>query len=390
MKKLLLGTTALVAMGALATPALAADPVKVSVSGEFLVLWGFALEDQKDAAGQPGEDKRSHGAYQNSKLTFGGSTTLDNGVTAGVEIKLEGQSQDNNVDKSWAYFEGNFGKIELGSVDGVAFKSTSWLPSAYHYQGPNYGSVIWGENNNGGGFSPQSITGAWTYGGVAFGNDNEKINYFTPRFNTPLGGFQLGASYAPEACELENGQQGEDCGYPGYWSSDNNNASASFRQSEVWELGVNYAGDVGDLSLGVSIGYMEGQSENSAATFEDRNELSVNGSVGFGRFTVGAGFRNDTQGLAGNNTDTTVWALSGSYGVGPWTFGVGTVNVEAEAGTAGGQDELSVFAAGVNYDIGPGILLTAGVDTADYEDNLNNPAGENSWTSLTVGSRIWF
>jgi outer membrane protein OmpU len=386
MKKLLLGSTALVAMGLLATPALAAEMVKVSVNGEFLVLWGFALDDQDDAVGQPGEDKRSHGAYQNSKLKFGGSTTLDNGITVGVNIDLAGQSQDNNVDKSWAYFDGTFGKIEVGSVDGVAFKSTAWLPSAYHYQGPNYGSVIWGENNNGGGFSPQSITGAWTYGGVAFGNDNEKVNYFTPR----ISGFQLGASYTPEACELENSQQGQDCGYPGYWSGDSNNASASFRQSEVWELGVNYAGDIGDASIGFSIGYIDGQSENSAATFEDRDEISVNGSVGFGAFTVGAGFRNDNQGLAGNNTDTSVWALSGSYGMGAWTFGAGLINVESEAGAAGGQDELSVFAAGVNYDIGPGILLTAGVDSADYEDNLNNPAGENSWTSLTVGSRIWF
>ena len=92
MKKALYGTTALVAMGALAAPALAADPVQIGISGNYQFLSGFALTGQDDAAGQPGADKRNHALWQESEVQFSGETTLDNGITVGVNIQLEGET----------------------------------------------------------------------------------------------------------------------------------------------------------------------------------------------------------------------------------------------------------------------------------------------------------
>ena len=385
MKKVLLGSTALVAMGALAAPALAADPIELSLGGYWYGFWGFELDDQDDAVGQPGANKRDHGFLRESEIRFRGETTLDNGITVGVDFQLEGETCGDQIDESYVYFDGNFGRVEFGAIDGVAFRTSVFLPSAYFFGGPNYGAVIWG-NNNAAGATVQSITAAWTYPGVAWVGDNEKVNYFTPR----ISGFQLGVSYTPEACELNNNRTAGDCSYFGAFSGDNNNATASWNQSEVFEIGANYFGDVGDVSVALSVGYIDGESESTAAAQADRNELAVHGTLGFGAFTVGAGWRDDNQGLSGANTDTQVWAVSGNYNMGSWTFGAGYVTEEFGAGAAGGKDEIEIFAAGVTYALGPGIILMGGIDSAEYEDNLNNAAGENSFTSLTVGSYISF
>ena len=191
MRKALYGTTALVAMGALAAPAQAADAIEIGVSGYWYGYAGFALNGQSDGAGEPGENRRNHGGWHESEVTFSGETTLDNGITVGVNIQLEGETTGDQIDENYVYFEGNFGRVEIGEIDGASFRTATFLPSAYFYQGPNYGSVIWGAppGRNGAG------TGAWTYAGVWAG-DASRVNYFTPRIN----GFQLGVSYAPENC----------------------------------------------------------------------------------------------------------------------------------------------------------------------------------------------
>jgi len=399
MKKLLLGTTALVAVGALAAPAQAADPISLSLGGQYFAAAGVELTDQNDAAGQPGADRRDHGFYHSSDISFSGETTTDNGVDVGVAFQLEGESNDDQVNEAYIYFEGNFGRVEFGSIDGAAFRTSVFLPSAYFFMGPNFPSVIWANNNFDGtspfpvSFGPQTITTAFTYPGVfSFSFDNMKINYFTPR----ISGFQLGVSYTPEACELESRNSGvadaQECAYLGQFTLDNN-LSSSFLQSEVLEIGANYYGEINNASLALSVGYLDGTVESAGAanTFEDRQEWAIHGTLGFGKFTVGAGYRDDNQGVAGPNSDTNVMAVSGSYAISDaWTLGAGFVTASAEAGAAGSEDTLDHWAIGATYMFGPGIFLMGGIENVEWEDNLNNPAGENEATTLTLGSYLSF
>ena len=200
MRKALYGTTALFAMGALAAPAQAADPIAIGVSGYWYGYAGFGLSSQNDAPGEPGANRRNHALWHESEVTFSGETTLDNGITFGVNIQLEGETTDDQLDENYVYFEGNFGRVEIGEIDGASFRTSVFLPSAYFYQGPNYGSVIWGvpAGNN-------SLARGPTR--ACMGGDATRVSYFTPRVN----GFQLGVSYAPENCVQDQKYYGE-CG----------------------------------------------------------------------------------------------------------------------------------------------------------------------------------
>jgi predicted porin len=375
MKKILYGSTALVAMGALSAPAMATDPIQIGISGNWHFLAGMELGGQNDGVGEPGENKRSHAGWHESEVIFSGETTLDNGITIGVNVQLEGETTGDQVDENYAYFEGNFGRLELGEIDGVAYRTALFLPSAYFYQGPNYGSVIWGSNGG------NANSGAWTYAGTWTG-DNARINYFTPRIN----GFQLGVSYAPELCALDGEYTGP-CGtYNNLFAPDSDPES----QSEVWEVGTNYRGNLGDMSLGLSAGYSQGSLEAPDAELEDRNEWGVHGTLGSGAFTIGAGYREDNNGKSTANSDTTAWGISGNYRMDPWTFGAGYIVQQKGAYPEAGEDEVNAFAVGVDYALGPGITLLGGIDRYNYEDNDNNPENENSFTSLTVGGYISF
>ena len=212
--------------------------------------------------------------------------------------------------------------------------------------------------------------------------DASRVNYFTPRIN----GFQLGVSYAPENCVQDGAYFGQ-CGrYADLFGGDSN----AGERSEVWDIGANYNADLAGMSLGVSVGYQEDTLEVPAAGMGDGNEWAVNAKLGSGAFTVGAGYRENNRGTSGSNTDETAWAISGNYRMDSWTIGAGYVVQSVGAGAGGGEDEVNAFAVGVDYALGPGIILMGGIDRYNWEDDANDPAAENSFTALTVGGFMSF
>ena len=76
MKKILYGTTALVAAGMLASgSAAAADKVKMGVGGYFQAF--FVVADQDDSTGEPGANRRNHGVSREGEI-------IDHGVAQGI------------------------------------------------------------------------------------------------------------------------------------------------------------------------------------------------------------------------------------------------------------------------------------------------------------------
>ena len=118
MKKLLSGTTALVAAGLLSSGAYAADPIKISVGGYF--AGGMIFVSQDDGAGEPGANTRNHRIEREGEISFTGSTTLDNGIKVGINVQLEAETCGDQIDESFLWFEGAFGKIQFGSEDSAA------------------------------------------------------------------------------------------------------------------------------------------------------------------------------------------------------------------------------------------------------------------------------
>src|SRR4030095_5825088 len=118
MKKLLLGSTALVAARLVAGEAYAADGVKLGIGGRYMGAAGVnAIQDFEDNTGN--EHPRTYVFKQDVEVYFLGETTLDNGLTVGARIELEGQTSSDQIDEVYAYFSGGFGEVGFGDSAGA-------------------------------------------------------------------------------------------------------------------------------------------------------------------------------------------------------------------------------------------------------------------------------
>ena len=99
MRKALFGTTALIAAGLLASGAQAAEMIGIGVGGYFHA--GVSLVDQDMDGG-----KRDFGVDREAEIIFTGSTTLDNGLSVGVNVQLEGETSGDQIDESFMWIGG--------------------------------------------------------------------------------------------------------------------------------------------------------------------------------------------------------------------------------------------------------------------------------------------
>ena len=142
MKKILFASTALVAAGLMsAGPAEAADKIKLNLGG-FSKWWVVGAWQNNDFEAQNGAAYASSsntGQRQqvdvkgDNEIWFTGETTLDNGLKVGVKVELEagGHSDITTdvIDQSYAWVEGGFGKLQIGTLPSVA--------AALHVQAPD-------------------------------------------------------------------------------------------------------------------------------------------------------------------------------------------------------------------------------------------------------------
>ena len=359
MKKTLLGTTALVAVGLLAGPALASDPLKVTVGGN--VVTGFYLVDADNVGPVSFQDTKVAVVARNIDIIAEG--TLDNGLTAGVNAKLmlgsdwnsNVQAGSTNFRQLFAYLEGGFGRFEMGGTDGAAYKmhyTSPWFVPGNGVDSPNIlNNPVMGIAISGYGLRQSTFS--------LLATDSNKVSYFTPR----LAGFQLGLSYTPETTTHSpnaNGLIVIPTGVPGL-------------VEEVIEVGVNYAGSFGGVDLGLDGFYTTGEANVANV---DPQEMGLGVNIGFSGFTLGGAYY-ASEDIVSSFTvvplavgsDQTVWTAGLSYGTGPWTVGVAYLNSEFEIpGTSIDSDSWQL---GGGYNLGSGVDI--GLDL-QYQE-INFPAG---------------
>ena len=90
MKKTLLGTTALVTAGLLAGPALASDPLKVTVGGNVVTGFYFVDSDDINFGGPSVSFQDTKVAVVARNIDIKAEGTLDNGLVAGVALIANG------------------------------------------------------------------------------------------------------------------------------------------------------------------------------------------------------------------------------------------------------------------------------------------------------------
>jgi hypothetical protein len=399
MRKLLFGTSALVAAGLLqADPAFAQakeSPVVLTVGGRFHTFYVFTDNRESQLSGG---GVRDHGLLREAEIAFRGRTTLNNGLRAGVVVRLEAETCADQIDESWIWFEHDaYGRAEIGSTDQVGYKMFYGAPVVI----PNFefSEINMRAYNNGGGVAagvavPQGL--------INIGNDAEHINYFTPRFF----GFQVGVAYTPENCQENNtagftgsGGQAATCTGALGLPSDKN----AGQQGDIVNVALNFTQKYGDVTVGAYGSYSRGDLEAPTATIvKDQEQWAFGGQVGAYGFAFGAHYKWDNQ--AARSAAYQSWAAALTYKWAEWTVGLGygiasAENVGAAGRGLGNHDSTQQWQLGVQYSgIGPGINLWGGVLKFDQHNGDNSGTcnggfcsmDSNDGYSLVLGTTITY
>jgi len=383
MKKILLGTTAIVAAGMIvaAPSAIAAEKIKISVGGYMEQWFGYSNNDD----GGDGANNQDFGGFDvksDTEIHFKGMTTLDNGISVGVNVQLEGNSnRGDQIDESYLILKGGFGEINVGSENSAMYKM-NYAPAEFGI-GINSGDEsAWTpapENAAGFGISKsgffRSPFGA-TYIEPLRANDSEKLTYYTPR----IEGFQLGMSYSPDTNQDSNGLPNRDT-----------------NSTDLVMAGLNFNRNFGTTNFRASLGYGT-VLDGTQGLNEEASAFNAGIGLAMGGFAAGVAFSTyddsgpaDGSGInAGINYSSGPWGVSASYFHGEKDGTSDNAAVE----TLVGEAQHNSFMLSAKYALGPGITAngTIGHTKLKSDDTrlANTDAAESEATYVVVGMRVSF
>jgi len=350
MKRALLCGTTLAGVATLTGNAQASDGIKLEVGGFFNIVYQGVFD--KKSEGRFGNHHSLDGFNHNAEVHFKGETTLDNGLTIGAHIELEGENATDQIDQSYVYWQGGFGKVQIGSQD-KAIANYCLLPPGATSNFSAYSPNAWGSND------PIGSNAAC----VDTENDNQGIVYITPSF----GGFQLFLSYTPS----NNAEDYTQDGVNGHGTPHNVDGTAhhSFSAYATYaysgeDWGINWGGG-GSWQTAFNHG-----PGNDGPGSDYQTDLNVT----FGKFSVGGVLEYFQQGGSDNNAY--VVGGGGAYTMDAWTFGMqgshGHYNgTDAFSFTAdpGGSRNLNRVIATTQYALGPGVMLDGELGYTWFHDS---------------------
>ena len=372
MKKILLASTALAVAGLAAGAASAAEDgkIKLSVGGYYENFVSYVSQDN-DAAGLNANgdlnDYNPVNVRQEGEIHFKGKTTLDNGLQVGFDAQLEAISQADQMDETYMWLSGNWGRVNLGAENSAPYLMAYAAPSAgLGLNSPNF-------------FIFQTTNSAPTAGYLNLPSDANKITYFTPR----MAGFQLGASFTPN---IDN--RGGDRQTLGL--NTNNNVGA---HDNVVSLGANYSQTFNAVDIALSAGYENAalQADDSTAPgrYDDVSGWAVGANVGFAGFTVGGSYSDtDVEGFGAGNKSLVYYDVGVQYGTGPWNVSLTYARGENEFVASGDEDKRDTYELGASYKLSPGITV---VGSGQYmkEEAAGASTDIKGW-GLALGTKLSF
>ena len=336
MRKILLTTTALVALGGIS-----AATADVNISGKLIQRYNQWSDD----------DAASNGANNSSmskdlQLWIKSSAELDNGMTVGGNIRL--RTGNSPADRNYIVVGGDFGSITWG---------TTWAPIYSNSVGINWMDDV----NSGGEYSGGSVGGSGTSDdGATRGRiftstytstsgKGQKVIYSTPS----ISGLKLSASFSDAGATSEG---------------DHTSMSAVYNNGPVK---VYYSTETADHA-----------DSTSTTTDTELREYGVQYSADFGR--VWALAKSDTNTTnAGSETSNQEGSQVGiAYNLADGMTGVAYYTQSEENANASDNtnDEYTATALGVDYAVGGGLHMSVHHTMFDYTDatNASATAGQGS------------
>ena len=395
-KHQLLATSAL-ATAAMALPGVAAAEMMkpaLSVSGYFWHDTHFASQDMDT-------NKSSILHHVDSEVHFKMSGELDNGLKIGGQIELEGQTSGDQIDETRLFLSGAWGKLRLGTTNSGRYHHGASVGGPNVAHGVSSGvQTEWFVFPGGtGGFAFRKPLGS-AHPDVS--NDDPAITYFTPSFN----GFELSLTHRPEIQDTG----GKNIGTSGSDESKN--------YTNALDGSVKYSGDMGGMKVALVLG---GATADGPGNHEDYQIVNGGVTVSASGFSVG-GHMADVEDDMNKGTGK-AYTVGASYGQGPWavstTFHNGEVShtktedvkydithVETsndpvehkvKARTRGYADdpataEMSVWAVGARYTLGPGVRLIASYQNAEVTVDSSVAASDssNEGSAFSLGLAVNF
>lgn len=379
MKKVLLGSSALVAAGLFAVPA--AAQLELTISGSVDVNFGVVDENGNFEIDGIPIDRREYGGRTDVTLNFNTVATADNGLRYGSRINID-DSDDNvndnadefdtinnattfTIDEAWLFLSGSFGEVRLGDKEGVAPNFRLTIPTvgggAADGDWTNYVGV--GRPNTGTGF-------------LIGDNDSTRITYFFE-----WEGLTAGASYAPASGDtfLNSTNQCRDP-IPGGGFF----ALECTEFEDQFDIGANYTLDFDGGSVIVAATYLTADSVRPEV--HDAEGVSLGAQVSYDAFTVGGFYVNsfDSGADVGDPdvSDFERWGVGATYQVGDWGFGINYLGVHNQAGEDGWA-----AGGGVSYNIAPGLQAYADLvffEDDGFDDDGNRPDGTVFLAGITA------
>jgi hypothetical protein len=336
---------------------------------------------------------RGHAIQQNIELEGRGSVVLDNGITAGVRIRINGNNGDrmhahgasgapvdeddtnvgpdvtlnththgagdmagddnDNISEAEVYFTGSFGELHIGMIEAASQQMTIWAPG---------GNVPIGGVKSA--WFGNSLAG-WTTGAF-MDEDSTKIVYFSPTLN----GISLGVSYAPE-----------DTNHSYASRSDADSPATAWKQSEQITAALGYTTTVMGGSVSAMVGY---ETYSTEARVMDEMTMACMGdpcdpsalryglTVGIDQIAIG-GAVNDQEGTDGGDDRTMI-----DIGIG-WSEGPLGLGLQHATDDLNDYNETAFM---VNYNLGGGVDV--GVKAGSGE------SGGHDFTQLLLGTMFNF
>jgi predicted porin len=379
MKKLLLGTSALIGASLASHPALAADGIKLGLGGFFRTSVNANIDDNGD--GDLGHNRDATEVTSDAEIYFLGKTTLDSGLTVGTRVELEGeQKTGDQIDAAFVYFQGGFGEVRIGSQDSaMAAQCVTPVGGTDNFGAFSQDTI----NNNA--FVDTFAGSATVCEGVdsepAAGGDGkaQKIVYISPDF----GGFQLALSWTPN----DNHETGN-----GHASM---NQTTKGDQKQIVDAYLSYNHDFENFSV-----QWGGGGSWGLATDGDHNRKKQFYQTGlnltFGDFSIGGAFQYMTDVNARYDPSTgdfvsdhggDMWVTGGgvAYKLDAWTLGAQYSYSHIDGvDEAGSNRKIHQVALTGQYDLGPGIVLDGELGYA-RANGSSSDAAHGGYDSFNIG-----
>ena len=391
MKKILLGTSALIGAAALfAGAANAAETPKVTLGGISNFEAGYSAEDKRTTLNtlSGATNAASHpGAFRNDNvITVKVAGKSDAGLGYGGQIDLEADATANannagvNAERTFIYVDGKWGKLQGGSDLGVTKTMKVDAASIARATGGVDGDFTY--------FLSTAATGGTTnviatpdlfldYGAGVLGDEStqglSKLSYYTPR----ISGFQAGVSYLFDTTSA--GQNVRRA---------NTNTGAGTAAKNVVLGALNYEGKFSNVGVNLGatgeLGTAQSADVNNLRTYQlgakfNYMGFSLAGSYG----NLGDSLRTKT---VASDSSNYFWTVGAAYETGPFGASVTYLKSNYDAGTT--KDRFSNVSLGADYKLAAGLTPYAELDFVNY--NPTGTANDNKATIGIVGTQLAF